>query len=43
MRHEAHLVENMWFKGAWADTGVYAILAREWGSGEAGDRLTAAD
>ena len=43
MRHEAHLVENMWFKGAWADTGVYAILAREWGSGGAGDRLTAAD
>lgn len=30
MRHEAHLVEEMWFKGAWADTGIYAILDREW-------------
>ena len=30
MRHEAHFVENMWFKGEWADTGVYAILASEW-------------
>ena len=30
MRHEAHLVEDLWFKGAWGDTGCYAILAREW-------------
>ena len=30
MRHEAHFVENMMFKGAWADTGIYAILDREW-------------
>ena len=30
MRHEAHHVEDLMFKGAWADTGVYAILAREW-------------
>lgn len=30
MRHEAHFVENLMFKGAWADTGVYAILDREW-------------
>ena len=30
MRHEAHHVEDMWFKGAWADTGIYAILDREW-------------
>lgn len=30
MRHEAHFVEQMWFKGEWADTGVYAILEREW-------------
>lgn len=29
MRHEAHFVEDMRFKGEWADTGVYAILARE--------------
>ncbi|MDN3496769.1 GNAT family protein [Planococcus sp. APC 4015] len=30
MRHEAHLVEHMWLKGEWTDTGVYAILEREW-------------
>lgn len=30
MRHEAHFVENMMFKGEWADTGIYAILDREW-------------
>jgi aminoglycoside 6'-N-acetyltransferase len=30
MRHEAHFVENLMFKGAWADTGIYAILEREW-------------
>jgi RimJ/RimL family protein N-acetyltransferase len=31
MRHEAHFVEDLWFKGEWGDTAVYAILAREWG------------
>jgi RimJ/RimL family protein N-acetyltransferase len=30
MRHEAHFVEDVWEKGEWADTGIYAILAREW-------------
>lgn len=30
MREEAHLVEDMWFKGDWSDTGRYAILAQEW-------------
>jgi RimJ/RimL family protein N-acetyltransferase len=30
MREEAHYVEDLWFKGAWGDTGVYAILDREW-------------
>ena len=29
-RHEAHHVEDLFFKGAWADTGIYAILDREW-------------
>lgn len=29
MRHEAHHVEDMWFKGAWGDTDIYAILDRE--------------
>ena len=30
MRHEAHFREHMWFKGDWADTGIYAILEHEW-------------
>jgi len=30
MREEAHFVENLWFKGEWGDTGIYALLAREW-------------
>jgi RimJ/RimL family protein N-acetyltransferase len=30
MREEAHFVEDMWFKGDWADTGIYAILHDEW-------------
>lgn len=32
MREEAHYVEDLMFKGAWADTGVYAILEREYRS-----------
>jgi RimJ/RimL family protein N-acetyltransferase len=30
MRREAHFLENMWFKGQWSDSYVYAILQREW-------------
>jgi RimJ/RimL family protein N-acetyltransferase len=30
MREEAHLIENLMFKGDWADTGIYGILDREW-------------
>jgi RimJ/RimL family protein N-acetyltransferase len=30
MRREAHFREHMWFKGDWADTGIYAILEHEW-------------
>jgi RimJ/RimL family protein N-acetyltransferase len=30
MRAEAYFVEDVWFKGEWADTGIYGILAREW-------------
>jgi RimJ/RimL family protein N-acetyltransferase len=33
MRQEAHFVEDLWFKGEWGDTAVYAILAREWATG----------
>ena len=27
---EAHFVEDLRFKGGWADTAIYAILDREW-------------
>ena len=30
MRREAHLVENEWVKGEWADELIYAMLDREW-------------
>lgn len=30
MRREGHLRENTWFKGAWADSFIYAVLDREW-------------
>ena len=30
MRHEAHLVENEWFKGAWGDEDDFAVLRRDW-------------
>jgi len=30
MREEAYFVEDLWFKGAWGDTAIYAILDREW-------------
>lgn len=30
LREEAHFVQDMWFKGEWADTGIYAILREEW-------------
>jgi RimJ/RimL family protein N-acetyltransferase len=33
MRHEAHLVENEWFKGEWGDEDDYAILRSEWAPG----------
>jgi RimJ/RimL family protein N-acetyltransferase len=30
MRKEAHFVEDMWLKGRWADTVIYAILRDDW-------------
>lgn len=30
MRHEATLVEDVWFKEEWSTTAVYAMLDREW-------------
>jgi len=35
MRLEAHLVENDWYKGRWADELDFAILSREWQRGSA--------
>lgn len=31
-RREAHLIENIWFKGQWASEYHYAMLEREWES-----------
>ena len=33
MRQEAYFVEDLWFKGAWGDSAIYAILDREWPPG----------
>lgn len=30
MRREGHLLENVWFKGEWADEYLYAVLKDEW-------------
>jgi RimJ/RimL family protein N-acetyltransferase len=30
MRREAYFIEDMWFKGAWADTWIYGIVDHEW-------------
>jgi RimJ/RimL family protein N-acetyltransferase len=30
MRRDGHFVENIWFKGEWADEYQYAMLEREW-------------
>jgi RimJ/RimL family protein N-acetyltransferase len=32
MRHEGHLRENVWLKGAWVDSLIYAVLDHEWRS-----------
>ena len=33
MRYEGHLRENVWVKGSWWDTIIYAILKHEWQDG----------
>jgi RimJ/RimL family protein N-acetyltransferase len=35
LRREAHFRQNIWFKGAWGDEYVYAILRDEWPTGAA--------
>lgn len=32
MRKEAHHIQSLWFKGAWADDLIYAVLLGEWTS-----------
>jgi RimJ/RimL family protein N-acetyltransferase len=32
LREEAHHVEDYWCKGEWTDSGIHALLAREWRS-----------
>jgi RimJ/RimL family protein N-acetyltransferase len=32
MRREAYFREDIWFKGEWGDTAIYAMLASEWGA-----------
>jgi RimJ/RimL family protein N-acetyltransferase len=34
-RREAHFIESLWFKEAWADDIIFALLEREWKSGAA--------
>ena len=36
MREEARFVQDQWFRGAWSDTGVYALLAHEWAASTRG-------
>lgn len=30
MRREAHHIQNLWAKGEWCDSWIYAVLASEW-------------
>jgi len=34
MRREAHFVDSLWFKGAWADDVIFAMLRREYLEGQ---------
>jgi RimJ/RimL family protein N-acetyltransferase len=39
LRREAHFRQNIWFKGAWGDEYVYAILRDEWPAATRGDAV----
>ena len=39
MRREGHFIQNVWFKGAWGDEYLYALLEREWRDSENSFRL----
>jgi RimJ/RimL family protein N-acetyltransferase len=30
LRREAHFIQSLWFKGAWADDMIFAMLRQEW-------------
>ena len=30
LRREGHFIQNFWFKGAWTDEYLYAVLQDEW-------------
>ncbi len=30
LRRDGHFIQNVWFKGKWADEYLYAILQHEW-------------
>ncbi len=36
MRHEAHLRQDLWMKGQWTDSLIYAILRDEWRTAPSG-------
>ncbi len=40
MRREAHLREQVWFKGRWWDSVIYAVLEEEWRASTPGTALT---
>lgn len=39
MRHEAHLVHDLWFGGEWVDTAIFGILDVEWSARKSIDGL----
>ena len=34
MRREAHFIQNVWYKGAWGDEFLFAVLRSEWADRE---------
>jgi aminoglycoside 6'-N-acetyltransferase len=35
MREEAHFVKDVWLRGKWDDSGIYAVLEDEWAARKA--------
>jgi RimJ/RimL family protein N-acetyltransferase len=38
LRREGHFLQNVWFKGAWGDEYLYAVLKQEWLESRTGRR-----